>query len=99
MVARGVDRALLDVRNVMSASLTTTEIFSLATTFREAGFRHGHRLAVLHRPTRDAGAEFFALCAAQRGWNVCAFDSFEDAFDWLAAEPRGPPMASGGPHD
>src|SRR5204863_9833808 len=49
MIARGLDRVLLDLRNVAGSGLTSTELFTLATTFHEAGFRQEHRLAVLPR--------------------------------------------------
>jgi hypothetical protein len=31
-------------------------------------------------------ARFFALCAENRGVNVHAFTSYEDAMEWLIAE-------------
>ena len=98
MIAGGFSRALLDVRNAGTPPLSTSDLFALATTFHEAGFRQEHRLAVLHRPDRIARADFFAMCAVQRGWNVCAFDTFEDAFEWLsfAVELSTPPPSHPG---
>jgi len=49
------------------------------------GFRRDHRLAVVHRYGGMERADFFALCASSRGWNVRAFDSVEEALDWFAS--------------
>jgi hypothetical protein len=84
MVRRNLTRAILDIRNVQS-SLTTTELYELAATFHQAGFRQDQRLAILHLQHGIARADFFAMCATRRGWDVAAFDRFEDAFDWLVA--------------
>jgi hypothetical protein len=87
MVSHGLDRAILDVRDVENM-LTIPELYALATTFREAGFWRDHQLAVVHRATRIDRADFFAACATSRGWNVAAFDAYEDAINWLTtAEP------------
>jgi hypothetical protein len=86
-VDRGVDHALLDTRDVES-TLTITDLFVLASTFGELGFHRGQRLAIIHRMTNEDRAEFFAVCAKNRGWTVGAFDNFEDGFSWLNdAEP------------
>src|SRR3954452_16451252 len=101
MMGRGVDRALLDVREVSRTAFSTTEIFELAKTFHEVAYRETDRLAVLHRTDRLSQADFFAMCAVQRGWNVCAFDVFEEAFNWLSSseEVHCPPMQPPAPPD
>jgi hypothetical protein len=87
LVSRGVEKALLDVRKMeIHPPPTYTELYHLARAFQDAGFGPHHRLAVLVAPNRFDKAEFFALCASGRGWNAFAFDSFEDAFDWLTEE-------------
>jgi hypothetical protein len=83
-VERGTNLALLDVRDVYS-DLSATELYSLAAAFNEMGFTRSHKLAVLHRYSGGERASFFARCAAERGWNVRAFESFEDAIDWFGA--------------
>ena len=80
--SRGISLALLDVRDV-KPNLTTTELYQLARAFHEIGFRQHHRLAVLHPYSTTARAEFFAMCAQERGFDVGAFDSFEEAIEWL----------------
>jgi hypothetical protein len=65
--------------------LSLAQVYALARSFRDMGFRHEHKLAILH-PFHGERAEFFALCAAQRGWQVRAFVEFEDAVQWFAQE-------------
>jgi hypothetical protein len=87
LVSRGIKKAILDIRKVYGdPPATYTQLYQLAKVFREAGFGPGHRLAVVISPDRYDKAEFFAMCAAGRGWNAWAFDEFEDAFDWLTEE-------------
>ncbi len=93
MVARGIDRAIVDLRGVQEG-LSTPAILELASTFHEAGFRRGHRLALLHRWDRVAESDFFAASVFRRGWNVGSFDTFEEAFDWLME--AAPPAHSAG---
>ena len=87
LVTRDVDKAILDVRKMrINPPATYTQLYHLARAFQEAGFGKRHRLAVLVSPDRYDKAEFFALCASGRGWNAYAFESFEDAFEWLTEE-------------
>jgi hypothetical protein len=98
MVTRGLDRALLDVRGISGPPLSPLDVYTLATTFHEAGFRREHRLAICCNASRAANAEFFALVAGNRGWNVEAFETFEEAFEWLTTQTRiapAPPPDAG----
>ena len=84
LVARGVEKAILDIRKLRgNPPVTYTELYHLAKAFKEAGFGPSHRLAVVVSPERYDKAEFFAICASNRGWNAWAFDEFEEAFEWL----------------
>jgi hypothetical protein len=94
-IDRGIDCALLDVRQ-MTGDLSPTDMYQLALAFHEMGFHKHHRLAILHRSAAGqrveffgmrpgALAEFFALCASQEGWNVRAFDKYEEAIEWFGA--------------
>jgi hypothetical protein len=85
-VERGIDLALLDVRDLY-ADLKLADLYSLARAFPEMGFRRTDRLAVLHRYNSTEKAEFFAMSAADGGWDVRSFDNFEDAIDWFGS-PR-----------
>ena len=77
--------ALLDVRDLHS-HLELKDLYSLINAFKDMGFRREHRLAILHSYRGTHKADFFAMCASARGWNVRAFDSFEDAMEWFATE-------------
>jgi hypothetical protein len=81
-VERDIALALLDARDI-TPGLTMTELYQLAHAFHEIGFRHNHRLAVLHRYGSADRADFFAMCAKDRGFEVGAFDNYEEAIDWL----------------
>ena len=50
--------------------------------FREA---FSHKTAVLCPAEKFNFAEFFALCAQNRGLQVMAFTSFEETIEWLTA--------------
>jgi hypothetical protein len=86
---RGVDRALLDLRELPMPSkpaFTPTELAALVGTFREAGFSRNQKLAVLYRTDPHHGARMFAFISSMRGWKVRAFNDFEQALFWLSAE-------------
>jgi hypothetical protein len=84
-VDRGANAALLDVRDVYS-TLKLVDMYHLVTAFHAMGFRREHRLAILHRYSGSERAEFFALCAAERGWHVRSFDNYEEALEWFGTE-------------
>ena len=86
---RGIDRALLDVRDLRpgpTPMLKPTELASLVNTFHEIGFTHAQRLAVLYSADPHRGARLFAFIGSLRGWTVQAFSDFEAALDWLSIE-------------
>jgi len=84
---RGVDRALLDVRELRS-NLTPKEFSALVDMFREIGFSHGHRLAILHVAEQDRRAKAFSFLSSIRGWMVRDFTDFEKAIEWLSKEDK-----------
>ncbi len=56
---------------------------------------HGRKIAVLC-PLEDFDhAEFFELCAQNRGFSVRAFTSFEDAIDWPTSSTDKVPRKNG----
>jgi hypothetical protein len=59
-VARGIDCALIDIRDVVG-QLKNNEVYELAKVFIAAGFPEHHRLAVLHAYNAGERAELFAL--------------------------------------
>ena len=85
-VERGIGAALLDVRDLYT-DLKLTDVYQLARAFHDMGFRTTDRLAVLHRYNSAEKAEFFAMCAADRGFDVRAFEDFEAAVEWFSSPP------------
>ena len=86
---RGIDQALLDLRAFQlgpTPKFSPSDLASLVGTFREIGFTHEQRLAVLYTADPHRRARLFAFIGTLRGWNVAAFDSFEKALLWLAGE-------------
>jgi hypothetical protein len=86
---RGLDRALLDLRQLpvpARPALKPAELILLVDTFREAGFGKHHRLAVLYRADPHRRVRAFAVLSRLKGWQVQAFDDFEHALHWLSEE-------------
>jgi hypothetical protein len=86
---RELDRALLDLRTLAIPAkpvFTPTQLAALVHTFREAGFDKHQRLAVLYRSDPHGGARAFAFIGRIQGWQVQAFDNFEEAVHWLSEE-------------
>lgn len=79
---------VLDTRKAQS-ELSVTDLWDLAAelsaSFRKA-FSRPLRTAVLCPAERFDHAGFFALCAQNRGFQVSAFTSFADAYEWLIAQ-------------
>lgn len=80
---RGIERALLDVRDVWS-DFGPEELAACIQMFHEIGFPHVKRLALLHAGDPHRRVRTFAMIASLRGWSVRAFDNFEEAFEWLS---------------
>lgn len=78
---------LLDTRQAQS-EMSVTDLWYLAAelndNFRKASSRTV-KTAVLCPLERFDHAEFLALCAQNLGFQVRAFTSFEEAYEWLVA--------------
>jgi hypothetical protein len=86
---RGIDRALLDLRDVHPGGtpmLSRKELVSLINTFCSSGFSHRLRLVLLYSSDPHHRARMFALISVLRGWNVKASEDFEQALHWLSEE-------------
>jgi hypothetical protein len=84
---RGIDQALLDVREVHPGAtpmLTADDLASLVNTFREVGFSNQQRLALLYSDDPHCRARMFASMSTQHGWNVKASEDFEETLLWLS---------------
>src|ERR1051326_229484 len=69
---RGIDRAVLDLRSLPAPAqplFTRDELSALVETFREAGFTHNQRLAVLYRHDPHQGVRKFAFISTLQGWH------------------------------
>jgi hypothetical protein len=76
---------LLDTRKAR-VTMSATDLWYLVEEMAKQRKVFDHRTAVLCPSERFDDADFFALCAQNRGLRVRAFTSFEDAIEWLVAE-------------
>ena len=84
---RGINQALLDLRALHPGPkpvFTPNDLVTLVKTFREIGFTHKQRVAVLYGSDPHHRARLFSFIATLRGWKLQAFDSFEEAVIWLS---------------
>jgi hypothetical protein len=84
---RGLDRAMLDLRDIPvpdKPHFTATELAALVGTFRDAGFTRQQRLAILYQFDVHGGVRNFAFFGKMRGLHVQAFREFEAALQWLS---------------
>jgi hypothetical protein len=80
---RGIERALLDLRDVWS-DFGPEELAHCVEMFHRIGFPHVKRLALLHSGDPHRRVRLLALIGSLRGWAIRAFADFEGALDWLA---------------
>ena len=75
---------ILDTRRSHS-ELSVTGLWYLAAELSSLGKTYYRKTAVLCPLENFDQAEFFALCAQNRGLRIRAFTSYEDAMEWLLA--------------
>ncbi len=75
---------ILDTRKAQ-VEMSVTQLWYLAVELSNLRKDFSGRTAVLCPLDRFDDAEFFALCAQNRGLRVRAFASFEDVMEWLTA--------------
>lgn len=74
---------LFDFRKAC-AELTTTDIWYLAEALDKNRALFHEKIAILIGPNQNFdNAKFFELCATNRGLEVRAFTSYEEAINWL----------------
>lgn len=74
---------LVDVREA-SSRLQPYEVYSLVAVFNELEPPFDGRLAIVNRPKDEFNrAQFFALAARVQGFQVAAFQDFDEALRWL----------------
>lgn len=86
---------LIDFRNAR-ADLTMGDIYYLAAELDKNRALSREKVALLITPEQKWDqAKFFELCATNRGLDVGAFISYEDAISWLFASSEVPPGDDG----
>jgi len=73
---------LVDTRR-STGWLGATELWSLSQKLAKYQNAFGRKTAILCPLERFDHNRFFALCAENRGFNVRAFVSYEEAMEWL----------------
>jgi DNA-binding transcriptional LysR family regulator len=73
---------LVDTRRV-SGALSATDLWRLADKLVHYRHTFAHRTAILCPEEKFDNTTFFALCAENRGFNIRAFTSYEEAMEWL----------------
>lgn len=79
---------ILDTRKTQS-KMSEADLWFLASelsNYFSKAFSRTQRTAVLCPLEQFDNAKFFALCAKNRGFQVKAFTSFEEAYEWLIAD-------------
>ena len=76
---------LLDTRKAQ-AQMSATELWHLAAELSSLRRSFARKTAVLCPLESFDNAEFFALCAQNRGLQLEAFASFEEAMEWLSSD-------------
>ena len=89
-VERGTDLAILDVRDGQT-DLTDLQLEALVKALKKIGLRKHHRVAILHRVRPHPRAVVFAEAAQERGFDIEAFDSYEEAVEWLSRSEQPDP--------
>ena len=78
-----VSEVVLDVREAYS-KMTAFDLYQLLPTLDRLGHKGSWKVAIVYRPKDDFDrAKFFELCAQNRGYQVGAFQVFEEAIAWL----------------
>jgi hypothetical protein len=75
---------LLDARKVQPR-MSVTDLWYLAIELRNLLKSFSKKMALLYRLEPCNQAEFFTLCAKNRGFKIRAFTSFEEAIEWLTS--------------
>ena len=77
---------LVDIRET-EPGLSLSEIYELVTAVGNHRQAFRKKIAILLGAQHDFDkARFLEMCASNRGYNVNAFDDFEEAVNWLMCE-------------
>ena len=74
---------VLDFREA-SSTMMGVEVLQLFTHLHHLGSLSNRKIAIVYRPKDDLDrAKIFEACAQKRGYQVGAFQDFEEAITWL----------------
>ena len=73
---------ILDTRKAQ-IEMSATDLWYLATELSNFRRAFSRKIAVLCPVEKFDRAAFFALCAENRGFQISAFASYDDAIEWL----------------
>ena len=79
---------ILDTRKA-EIKVSVTDLWHLAAELSNYRKEFSQNIAVLCPLEGFDNAEFFSLCAQNRGFKVSAFTSFDDAIEWLMQTGSG----------
>ena len=99
---RNINQALLDLRALHPGPkpvFSPADLAELVGTFREIGFTHRQRLAILYHSDPHHRARLFAFLSTMHGWHVKAFGDFEESFLWLSAGNESEPKRQRSPSE
>ncbi len=83
MKEANVSEVVMDLRE-LSTKMTSFDIYELLSVLDHMGSWSTWKIAIVYRPKDDFDrAKFFELCAQNRGYQVGAFQDFEEAITWL----------------
>ena len=78
-----VSEVLLDHREA-SSQMTASDLLTLFRELDLGGFLKGRKIAIVNRPKDDFDRDkFFVACAQAKGYQIAAFQEFEEAVTWL----------------
>ena len=83
MKEANVSEVVMDLRE-LSTKMTSFDIYELLSVLDHMGSWSTWKIAIVYRPKDEFDrAKFFELCAQNRGYQVGAFQDFEEAITWL----------------
>ena len=78
-----VSEVLLDHRET-STQMTASDLLTLFRELHSGGFLKDRKIAIVNNPKSDFDRDkFFVACAQTKGYQIAAFQEFEEAVTWL----------------
>ena len=78
-----VSEVLLDHRET-STQMTASDLLTLFRELHSGGFLKDRKIAIVNHPKSDFDRDkFFVACAQTKGYQIAAFQDFEEAVTWL----------------